>query len=378
MARGRRGNKEGSIVKRADGRWMARVSLPNGKRRSFYGRTREEAARRMQAALRAIQEGMPVPDERLTVGKFLDQWLDQKRNTVRPRTWEAYESKVRLYLKPALGRNRLARLAPQHVQRLQTEMLAQGLSPQTVRHARTVLRTALGQAVKWSLIPRNVAALVEPPKITRREPKVFTPDQARVFLDATAGDRLEVLYQLAVALGMRQGEILGLSWDAVDLDKGELRVHRTLQRVDGKLQLGEPKTDRSRRTLPLSPSLVAKLREHRARQGRERLAAGDRWQASGAWDLVFVSEVGTPLDSPNLNKRFKRLVKRAGLPEIRFHDLRHSCASMMIADGMSPRLVMEQLGHSQISTTMDTYAHVMPDALRDASDRMDRILARDA
>ena len=376
MAHGRRGNHEGSIVKRNDGRWMARVMLPSGKRRAFYGKTRKEAADKMTAALRDVAQGMPLANERQTVGQFLDEWLDIRvRQTVRPRTFEAYESKVRLYLKPDLGRVRLSRLTPEHVQRAMNKWLDRGLSPRTVRHARTVLRTALGQAVKWGRVQRNVASLVDPPKVERTDPTVFTPEQARAFLTAVEGNRLEALYHVAVALGMRQGEVLGLCWDAVDLDAGTIRVVRNLQRVNGRPRLVEPKTRRSRRTLPLSPSLVSKLRQHRARQNRERLAAGDRWQNWNEAGLVFTSEVGTPLDSPNLLKRFRRILDEAGLPAIRFHDLRHGCASFMIAQGLNPRVVMEQLGHSQISTTMDTYAHVMPDALRDAASQMEDFLA---
>ncbi len=363
-------------MKRADGRWMARIALPNGQRRHFYGKTRQDAAKKMHIALRDVERGIPLADERLTVAKFLDTWLEQRaRPTVRPRTFEAYESKVRLYLKPKLGHVRLARLTPDQVQRAQNELLAAGLSPQTVRHARTVLRTALGQAVAWGAVSRNVAALVHAPKVERQEQVTLSPEQARRFLEAVEGDRHETLYHVALALGMRQGEILGLTWDAVDLDEQTLRVERTLQRVDGKPTLAEPKTRRSRRTLPLSDSLTAKLGKHRAQQKRARLAAGESWKGWSA-PLVFTSEVGTPLDSPNLNKRFQRALADAGMPKMRFHDLRHSCASFMIAQGMHPRVVMEQLGHSQISTTMDTYAHVMPDALRDAADQMDGFLAK--
>ena len=371
----RRGNNEGTLTERADGRWMGRVSLPNGKRKAVYGRTRAEANAKMKKTQRDVDAGLPVADDRITVGNFLDAWLrDRVRQTVRPRTYEAYESKVRLYLKPALGHVRLARLTPDHVQGAMNGWLRDGLSPQTVRHARTVLRTALGQAVKWGKVPRNVASLVDSPRVEQRDPTVFTSDQARAFMAAIEEDRLAALYHVALALGMRQGEILGLCWDAIDFDAGQLRVIRNLQRIDGKPALVEPKTKRSRRTLPLSPSLVARLRAHRAQQSRERLASGDRWVNWSNPPLVFTSEVGTPIDSPNLLKRFRRILADADLPLIRFHDLRHACASLMMAQGLTPRVVMEQLGHSQIGTTMDTYAHVMPTALRDAASQMEDLL----
>ena len=368
---GRRGNNEGSIRKRPDGRWEARFTV-GGKQRSLYGKTREIVARKMRDAQRNSDRGLPVVDQRTQLQVFLYEWLENSvKPTVRPKTYESYEGHVRLYLAPAIGKIPMVKLEPGHVQKLMNDMLERGLSPRTVIHTRAVLRRALGQAHKWGLVSRNVAALVDPPKATRTEVKPLTPVQARLFLDAIDGDRFEALYHVALALGMRQGEILGLTWSNVDLSSGTLRVKQALQKIDGKWQLVEPKTNRSRRTLPIPKIVLDKLREHRTRQKRDRLKAGDRWQD---WELVFTTGIGTPLDGVNVNKHFQRTLAALGLPKQRFHDLRHACATFLLSQGLSPRVVMETLGHSQISVTMDTYSHVMPELQQEAADRMNELL----
>lgn len=373
MAHGRRGNHEGSIVKRSDGRWMARVSLPNGKRRAFYGATRKEAADKMNAALRNVAKGIPLSDERLTVAAFLDHWLEEAvRPNRRPRTFQSYESHVRVHLKPALGRTRLARLSAPRVQGFMNAKLEEGLSPSTVNRIRATLRRALNQAMRWGLIERNVATLVDAPKVERPRFEPPTVEQTRELMDAIRGDRLEALYLMALALGLRQGELLGLRWEDVDLDGRNVTVRRSLQYIDRELRTAPLKTDKSRRTLPLPASVVAALRAHKAQQGRERLAAGPEWEGDG---FVFCTATGRPLHGRNVTRGFQRLLKRHGLPRMRFHDLRHACATFMLAQGADLQVVRETLGHSQISLTADTYAHVMPSLQRDAADRMDAFLS---
>jgi integrase len=200
----------------------------------------------------------------------------------------------------------------------------------------------------------------------------LTPEQARLFLGSVRGDRLEALYTVGLALGLRQGEILGLRWSDVDLDGGELRVAQALQRVNGRLQFVEPKSITSRRTVRLPNTVIRALRSHRVRQLEERLLAPDRWEKS---DLVFTTSFGSPLDGRSVTRRFQAALEKAGLPRLRFHDLRHTAASIMLAQGISPRVVMETLGHSQISLTMNTYSHVMPSLKRDAAERMDAALS---
>jgi integrase len=374
----RRGQNEGTISKRADGRWMARLHLGydtagRRQRQTFYGTTRKEVQEKLVAARHAQQQGLPVRTDRQTVAQFLVQWVEESaRPAVRPRTYASYRQVLRLYLLPALGRYPLSKLAPEHVQALLNRLVAQGLSPRTAQYTQAVLRKALNQAVKWGKVPRNVATLIDPPRVERHDIQVLNACEARRLLDAAAGDRLEALYAVAVALGLRQSEILGLRWCDVDLDRGTLTVSKQLQRLDGRWQLVEPKTRQSRRTITLPQVTLTQLRAHRARQGQERLAAGLRWQH---WDLVFPSSIGTPLEPRNLVTRFKALLQRAGLPDLRFHDLRHSCASLLIAQGVSPRVVMETLGHSQIGLTMNTYAHVLPEVQRQAATAMDALFS---
>jgi len=222
------------------------------------------------------------------------------------------------------------------------------------------------------MIHFNAAAMVSAPRGTRLEPKVLTPEEARRLLDAARGDRLEALYSVALALGLRQGEALGLKWSDIDLDSGVLRVRRAAQRIPRQgTRFVETKTGRSRRTLFMPPVVISALRAHRARQILERLAAGQHWVEL---DVVFASQFGTLADGPNVTHRFHRLLKKAGLPPMRFHDLRHACASLLLVQGVHPRVVMETLGHSQISLTMNTYSHVLPALQREAADRMEAVL----
>ena len=286
-------------------------------------------------------------------------------------TYLGYEVHVRLHLKPTLGDIRLEQLTPLHVQALLNRKLQDGLSPKSVRYIRGTLRNALNQAVRWGLVSRNAAALVDPPRVERYEIKPFTPDEARSFLSAIRGDRLEALYSVALTMGLRQGEALGLRWREIDLELGYLRVSKQLQRIDGKLQLVDPKTVGSRRTLVLPSSIVAKLRDHRIRQLDERLRAGANWRET---DLVFSAMDGGALEGSTVTRSFHARLGAAGIAQRRFHDLRHSCATLLLVQGVSPRVVMDVLGHSEIGMTMNTYSHVIPELRRDAADRMDDLI----
>jgi integrase len=375
----RRGAGEGTIRQRSDWRWEARVVVtePDGRRarRSLLGRTRTQVRDKLRVALRAEETGRPMPSDRLTVGEFLQQWLtDSVRPSTRPSTYKSYAGIVRLHLEPGLGRLSLARLSPQQVQAFLNAESAAGLSPRSVSMERAVLRQALGRAERWGLVSRNVAKLVEPPRVPRHEIRPLTADQARTFLDAIRGDRLEALYLVALGVGLRQGEILGLSWADLDLDLGTLTVRRALQRVDGHLVLIEPKSVTSRRVVALPAMVHEALRGHRLRQLEERLRGATRWR-SDPRDLVFVSTIGTPLDGIVVTRRFQAVLAAADLPHQRFHDLRHACASLLLSQGIAARVVMEQLGHSQISLTLNTYTHVSPALGRAAADRMNDLLA---
>lgn len=373
---GRRGHNEGSIHQRKDGRWVASIDLgwENGKRKRkhLFADTRKEVAEKLKVVLRDRQMGLPVAVERQTLAYYLERWLtDSVKRTVRPKTYDSYRQVVRLYIVPALGRVQLAQITPQQIEGMLNRLLERGLSPRTVQYCHSVLRRALGQALRWDMVPRNVAKLVDPPRAVRPEVRILTPEESRQFLKSVKGDRLEALYSVAMALGLRQGEALGLRWSDIDLEKGSLSVRVALQRIGGKLQLVEPKSRSSRRTIMLPQVAVTALRTHRVRQKEDRLLAGSRWVDSG---MVFTSTIGTPLEPRAAYGRFQEALKRAGIEHIRFHDMRHTCASLLLAQNVHPRVVMAILGHSQISLCMDTYSHVIPSLQSDAAALMDDIL----
>lgn len=377
-----RGHGEGTITQRPDGRWVAAVSLgwttdaagkPQRHRKYLYGKTRKEAAEKLKVALREQQQGLPVAVERQTVKTFLERWLeDVVKPAKAPKTYASYAELIRLHAIPALGHHPLAKLGPQHVAALLKAKTEAGLSPRRVHHIRAVLRNALNQAVRWRLIVYNPAALVEPPRQVAREVKPFVPSEVRALMTAVEDDRLAALFRLALTLGLRQGEVLGLRWEDVDLDGGTLRVRHALQRIDGVLTLKEPKSEKSKRTLRLPPSLVTALRAHHDRQAFDRATAGPRWVESR---LVFATGTGTPLDPRNVIRSWHRLLNAHGLTRRPFHTCRHTAASLLLAEGVPLKVVQEVLGHSLLSTTADIYAHLTPAAFQEAADAMERALS---
>jgi integrase len=372
LSRNRRGNHEGTIYQRADGRWMGMLSLPGGVRKSFYGRTSEDVRRQLVEAAHAKDQGEKTATMTLTVGQFLDMWLDRiAKPRVRAQTYRGYEVNVRVHLKPAIGRIELTKLRAADVQELIDRKVKEGLSPKTIRYMHGILRNALNRAIRWEYIERNPAAFVDGPRIEQQEIQPFSREEAQRFLTAIKGDRLEALYTVALTMGLRQGEALGLRWSDVDLEMGYIRVNKQLQRVDHKYELVEPKTARSRRQLAVPAAILGSLRAHKERQDVEREAARRRWHDT---NLVFCRPDGYPLSGSVVTHRFQELLDEVGLSRRRFHDLRHSCATLLLAQGVSPRVVMDVLGHSQISLTMNTYAHVLPELRREAADRMSDLL----
>lgn len=371
--KGRRAAGEGSIFQRKDGRWVAKVPLPDGKTKSYYHATQREARDRLTIARREVQQGLPLPDNRQTLGTFLNQWLETvKKPNVRALTYRRYALDVKR-ISGALGKRKLSEVTPQVIQAFLNDLSASGLSPATVRHTRAVLRSALTQAENQNLIARNPAAgkRVTLPRDEGHEVAALSPEGARAIVVAFEHHPLGALVYTALATGLRQGELLGLRWQDVDLDGRTLTVRYQLQRIAGTLTLVEPKSKRSRRTLALPTGAVEILRAHRIQQVEARLLAGSEWRDTGH---VFATTVGTPLDNSNVGHRFVAQLAKAGLPRMRFHDLRHGAASLLIAEGADLRRVMEQLGHSQISLTANTYAHLTAAVMRDNADRLGRAL----
>ncbi len=364
----RRGHGDGTIFQRKNGTWVAEISLgPGAGRRTFYGKQRREVQERLTAALREHQLGLSAKGKRVTTGQALTTWLDQiARPKVRPSTFTRYRGLVELHLVPSIGRIPLEKLTPRDVQAMLNAKAAGGMAPRSVHHLRAVLRTALNQAVRWGDVPRNVAALTDPPRVEEKPVAVLDAAQAAQLLAAVAGEPLEALYTVALALGLRQGEALALRWQDIDLEGRQLHVRHGLQRIDGKLQLVETKTARSGRSITMPAAVVAALRQHQLRQVKADL------RIDGGF--VFAHSDGSPLDGSVVTHQFQKLLKRAGMPRMRFHDLRHGCASLLLAQGISARVVMETLGHSTITTTMNIYGHVMPSLRQEAADAMDRVL----
>src|SRR5215204_3690335 len=366
---GKRGNGEGSIGRRKDGLYMGRytVQTPTGpKRKTLYGKTRREVDEKLTKAKADRDGGLVFDADNLKLGEYLARWLaDSVADTVRPSTFERYEQIVRVHIRPALGDLKLKSVTPAHVRGLYREKLEAGLSPRTVQYIHVTLHKALKQAVADGLIPRNATEAVKPPQVRKEEIRPLTAEQVKILFEAVRGDRLEALYILAVHTGLRQGELLGLKWGDVDLEAGTLQVRRTLTTAKGGPVLSAPKTKGSRRTVKLSQTALEDLRSHLERQLREIDLAGDLWQENG---LIFASQSGEPLDRRFITThRFKPLLRRAGLPQIRFHDLRHTCATLLLTKNVNPKVVSEMLGHATIAITLDTYSHVLPNMQESAA-----------
>jgi integrase len=359
----KRGNGEGSIYRRKDGRWVGQYTIYTAtgpKYRYLYGKTRAAVAEKLTKAMADRNGGLMFDAGNLTVGEYLDSWLsDSVRGTVRSSTFERQEGIIRLHIKPSLGRVWLKKLTPAHVRGLHREKLDAGLAPATVGKIHSTLHKALSQAVSDGIVPRN-AADVKAPRPTPEEMRPLSETEVRAFLDLAreSGDRFEALYVLAITTGLRRGELLGLRWDDVSMERSTLRVGRALVREGGRHTLGETKTRRGRRQINLTPRTVSTLKAHHKKQQEEKIKLTGLYKDHG---LIFATRVGTPINPENLvNRSFKPLLERASLPEIRFHDLRHTCATLLLGRGVHPKLVQELLGHATIAMTLDTYSHYMP------------------
>lgn len=377
----RRASGEGTIFHLpAEKRWRGALTWTDeaGKRhkRIVSGKTQAEARRKLGELRTELDRGL-APVRTDSVGGFLIGWLEREKQRIRPATWRGRELHVRGYLIPALGTVPLSKLTPAHVERMTAELVASGRSPRTASHARVTLRRALSDAVRDGLVHRNVAALARPPRVTRRtiEPgrDYLDAAQLRRLLAVAAEYRIGALVTIAATTGLRQGELLGLSWDDIDWAAGTLTVRRTMARAwGGGFELSAPKTGRSRRSVNLAAVTVDALRREQREQDAAREAVGTTWQDSDR--LVFTDAVGRPLYATAVHRAFHQLLKAAGLPRIPFHGLRHSAATALLSAGVPLRVVSDLLGHSGIAITADYYAHVERDLRRDAADAMDRAL----
>jgi integrase len=366
---GKRGNGEGSVYQRkSDGLWVGSVSLDNGKRKVFYGKTKKEVTEKLITARHEQLQGVLVTAPAQTLKDYLEHWLEEvQKPTIRTSSYVKYRKVIYTYIIPAIGKIQLQKLTPQRVQSLYTSKLKEGLAPKTVQSIHGVLHKALDNAVKWNLVARNVCDVVSPPRVPQTEKQVLTVQQARLLLDHVKKHRLEVLLTVALTTGMRRGEILALRWSDINLEEGSIQVKRTVDYIThyGYVET-EPKTARGRRKILLSSFVVEMLNAHCLAQMEERHKAGDKWIDK---NLVFCGLLGDFFNPNYLLRVFKKILEDAGLPRMRFHDLRHSAATILLSMNVHPKVVQEMLGHSTINMTLDTYSHVLPSMQKDIAER---------
>jgi integrase len=371
---------QGYIRKRGKDTWQVCVNLGRDpltrKRRQTFvsvkGTERDAEAVRIRL-LHQRDTGFDVEPGRLTVGGFLERWLkDYAQARTAPKTSRRYAELLRLHVTPVIGNIPLAKLKPMHIQAVQGEILAKGRSNRTALHVHRVLKEALGHAVRWQLVYRNAADAVEPPRPDRYEIRIPPPEDIRRLLVAADETPYGPLVYLAATTGLRLGELLGLRWRDLDLSAGSLSVTQTAQWVDGRMIFRTPKTAKSRRSVALSTATVQRLREHRHQQLEQRLAVGPAYRDQG---FVFSNSVGEPW-TPNggLRSTWLKITRAVGMENLRFHDLRHAHASLMLAQGTHPKVVSERLGHATVGITLDIYSHVLPGLQREAAERLDSLL----
>jgi integrase len=362
MAR-RRGNHEGTLYQRKDGLWCAQVSL-NGRRVTKYGKSQTECREWIKVTLERIEGGLTFESTKITMEQFLRTWLGSKTLSVRPWTARGYRGTTERDILPYLGKMRLQQIQPDHLKRLYARLKEEGKGARMIQLAHVVLHAALQQAVKEGILSRNPADAVERPRVERKEFQILNEEQVQQFLIACSGSPYEMLFYLALASGMRKGELLGLKWTDLDREKGILFVQRQLQQISGRFELMPPKTKAGRRQIQLGHETLKRLEVHR----RLQAANGN----PGIEDsLIFTNSLGTFLDDSKVSREFKKVLKKAGLPDIRFHDLRHTSISFLLDLGTPINTVQQRSGHSKASVTTDIYGHPIGHSQKEAAEKIE-------
>ncbi len=381
----RRSNGEGSITKRPDGTWMAQVSVGRDpatgklKRKTFYGKTRQEVSKKITGVIHEIQTGNYIEPALITLGQWLNDWLKGRKPHITESTWQAYEVMIRCHINPNIGGIKLKDLRTRDIQNLLNAKLENGrvdgkggLSTRVIKYIYSTLQSALKQAVKERLITHNVADAIELPKQKKQEMKILTKENISVFMETAKNSIHYPAFLLELSTGLRRGELIGLRWEDIDFHNGILRVKQQIVRCKKGLIISEPKTEKSKRTISLHKGILEKLKEHKKHQNELKLLLGPAYQDNG---LVFCTEDGKPLDPRNFVRHFESVLKKAGLKHIRFHDMRHTFATMALQSGIPAKTIQEFLGHSTISVTMDTYSHVTPEMQSEAANIIGNILS---
>ena len=368
---GKRANGEGSVYRRkSDGRWVGSLSLPDGTRKVFYGKKQSEVIAKLDEAANDLRRGMLAVGSNTTLQEYLENWLENvHKPTIRLSTYLNYRKLLKNYLVPGLGKIKIHRLTPQQVQAFYSQKMSQGLAPKTVNNIHGVLHKALNNAVMWNILPRNVCDAVTPPRIPRKEKNVLTKQQAHTLLEEVRAHRLEALLTLAITTGIREGELLALHWQDIHFEDGSLQVKRAVSYLKGYGYVeSEPKTAKGRRMIKLPVFVVDILTRHKVQQEEQRRQVGSAWIET---DLVFTNAQGYFYSASTLRKVFLRFLVSIGLPHMRFHDLRHSAATILLAMKVHPKIVQEILGHSQIAMTLDVYSHALPSMQEEVTKQWD-------
>ena len=369
----------GQIIKRGDS-WTVRIFLgrdTKGKRKYFnktiHG-TKKEAQKYLTAKLREKDLGVFIEPASMALNDYLDKWLEEiAKPRLRESTYNQYVWIVKTYIKTKLGLMKLSDIQAYQIQKAYGEMQKKGLSPRTIRYTHNVLSSALKQAVKWRMIIQNPCELCELPRQEKKEMKCLSPIETRKFLEAAKESKWFVLFLLVIESGLRPEEYLGLQWKDVDFEQRCISIRRAvIEKEKGGFYFTEPKTKKSRRKIPISNTVLSALKSHKRKQLEYRMKLGAVYQNN---DLVFASEVGTPLQRKNLTDRhFKPLIKKAKVTNIRLYDLRHTTATLLLSAGENPKVVSERLGHASIVLTLDTYSHVLPTMQKSATDKLEKMM----
>src|SRR5260370_472013 len=366
------GQREGDgwVFERKDGGWGVQIVLENGKKQQRYFKREKDALATRRKLLYEKEQGMLATGPQQSLGTYLERWLEQVcKLTMKPNTYKQYRSIVHHHVLPSLGNIKLQKLTAEKVQEFCAQKQNEGLSPGTVALIHSVLNTALENAVRWGLVARNVAKLVTLPHVERYEAQTLTMEQALKLLELAQGSRIETLLLVALTTGMRRGELLALRWDDIDFEKGVLHVRRTMSHIPGLgYKEGEPKTKAGRRTIELSSVTIGALKEHQVSQVQMRINAGEKWQEQG---IVFCNIYGGFFNPAKVLVLFQKLLEDAGLPHMRFHDLRHSAATILLEARVHLKMVQERLGHSTIATTADIYSHISSEMQQEVVDKID-------
>jgi integrase len=357
----RRTKGEGSIYwSRSEQTWIAEITLPDGRRKKKRSKDKKVVQDWRIEQQHKISLNIPLADEKTSVGEYLDRFLsDVVEHTLKPSTIRSYRYLIDKHIKPSLGHTKLAKLSPGQIQRLYSDKLNEGLSPRTVAYIHSVLRRALNQAVKWGVVYRNPTDAVTAPRPTKQVPVTLSEEQVRQFLRATKQHNYYPIYILALH-GLRKGEILGLRKDAVNLKAGTLSVTQTLVTIQGRQSFGSPKSAAAKRKITLSKTAIDALKQY---------------QSVGDSELFFTTSVGTPISQRNLTRHFHNTLEKIGLPKIPFHNLRNTCATLLLQKDVHPKVVQDLLGHASITLTLDTYSHVIPSMHSETADKLNDILS---